>query len=417
MLITLKTLTFFSGTGNIESERPITQSAWEHFSSIVATPPQQTSLVIENLKLAEDRIPSYAIVTHGQEKSYTTWVDGAVFYFQAETALKTFAAQRRRWTNGALFSYVFLILGNVGLLCGSKMSLARKCIVWFLFFLQMMSYVMAMFSPAIFGSGLYLGLISLFEGGGKEFIIAVVVFYSVYFFVFTWWHRYVVFNQPVFFIMVILNALVMIFVLAGFFRQSISWGFYPTGIDRQILQYFTLAVMTIPFLMAIIALDFKSLWMMIKAAVPFVLFLPTLSGSFALYSLARVSDTSWGNRVSVAGSNFKGATTNQLQDLQRDLSSNALVGLIFITVLNGVVEAIVIYYGVNSWFIVGVLCFIFFSTIIQVILATIYFVGKHVSGLTFWERCGCCLCGCCKRRKRLDYKRGEAEHKIKTEEV
>lgn len=365
---------------------------------------------IENLKLAEDRIPSYAVVLFGDEKAYTTWVDGAVFYFQAETTLRVFAAQRRRWTNGALFAYVFLILGNVNLLCGSKMRLPRRMIVWFMFFLQMMSYVMAMMSPAIFGSGLYLGLTSLFEGGGREFVIAATVVYSVYFFVFTWWHRYVVYNQPVFFIMVILNGLVVCFVLVGFFRQSVAWGFHPTGVDRQILQYFTLAVLVIPFLMAVIALDFKSLWLLLKAAIPFVLFLPTLSGAFALYSLARVSDTSWGNRVSVAGSSFKGATLNQLQDLQRDLSSNALVGLIFITVLNGVVEGIVIYNGVNSWFIVGVLCLVFFSMVIQVCLATVYFVGKHISGLTFWERFGCCLCSCCKRKKRMDYNQQMDEH-------
>lgn len=389
---------------NIETFRPIQQSAWEHFSLVVATPPTQTNLVVENLKLAEDRIPSYAIVLFGDHRAYTTWVDGAVFYFQAETDLRTFSAQRRRWTNGALFAYVYLLLGNVNLLCGSASYAPRKFLIWFLFLLQLVSYCIAMLAPAIFGSGLYLGLVSLFEGGGREIVIAVTVFYSVYFFVFTWWHRYVVFNKPVFFIMAILNALVIIFVLAGFFRQSASWGFYPSGIDRQLLQYFTLAILAVPFLMAIIALDFKSLWLLVKAAIPFWLFLPTLNGAFALYALARVADTTWGNRVSVAGSNFKRATYNQLQDLQRDLSSNALVGLIFMTVLNGVVETLVIYYGVNSWFIVGVLCIIFFSTVVQVLLATIYFLGKHLSGLTFWEKCGCCLCACCKRRGRMNYK-------------
>jgi cellulose synthase/poly-beta-1,6-N-acetylglucosamine synthase-like glycosyltransferase len=398
---------------NLETYRPIQQSAWEHFSLVVATPPTQTNLTIENLKLAEDRIPSYAIVTHGDKNAYTTWVDGAIFYFQAETDLRTFSAQRRRWTNGALFAYVYLLLGNVSLLCGSASPAPRKVILWFLFFLQLVSYCLAMLAPAIFGSGLYLGLVSLFEGGGREIVIAVTVFYSVYFFVFTWWHRYVVFNKPVFFIMAILNALVIIFVLAGFFRQSASWAFHPSGIDRQLLQYFTLAIFAVPFFMAIIALDFKSLGLLLISCLQFLLFLPTLNGAFSLYALARVADTSWGNRVSVAGSNFKGATYNQLQDLQRDLSNNAIVGLISMTVLNAVVETIVIYYGFNSWFIVGVLCFIFFSTVVQVLLATIYFIGKHLSGLTFWEKWGCCLCSCCnKRRGRIDYKNRASEVSI-----
>lgn len=64
--------------------------------------------MVEGVKLAEDRIPSYALVTHGAAGSYTTWVDGAIFYFQAETSLEAFAKQRRRWINGAMFSYVWL---------------------------------------------------------------------------------------------------------------------------------------------------------------------------------------------------------------------------------------------------------------------------------------------------------------------
>lgn len=88
--------------------RPNQETALEHFSSLVATPPSQTNLVVEGVKLAEDRIPSYALVTHGQAGSYTTWVDGAIFYFQAETTLEAFAKQRRRWINGAMFSYVWL---------------------------------------------------------------------------------------------------------------------------------------------------------------------------------------------------------------------------------------------------------------------------------------------------------------------
>jgi cellulose synthase/poly-beta-1,6-N-acetylglucosamine synthase-like glycosyltransferase len=88
--------------------RPNQETALEHFSRLVATPPSQTNLVIEGVKLAEDRIPSYALVTHGTAGSYTTWVDGAIFYFQAETTLEAFAKQRRRWINGAMFSYVWL---------------------------------------------------------------------------------------------------------------------------------------------------------------------------------------------------------------------------------------------------------------------------------------------------------------------
>lgn len=372
--------------------RPAQETALQHFSLLVGTPPKETNLVIENVKLAEDRIPSYAIVLYGDNSNYTTWVDGAIFYFQAETTLEFFLKQRRRWTNGALFSYVFLVFIQTNILCGSKLSALRKVIIWLMFAMQLLSYVLTMISPAIFGSGLYLGLISLFEGGGQPIIIAVTVFYFLYFFAFVWTHRYRVFVKPLFFIMMFLNIMVIIFVLCGFLRQSISWGFNPEGIDRKLLQYITLAVMAVPFAMALIALDFRSLWMLIKGAIPFWLFLPTLIGSFSLYAIARVCDTTWGNRVSTAGSNFKGATQKELDDLQTDLSNNALVGLIFVTVANGIIEALVIYYGYNSWFIIGVLCVVFFVAVVQICISTCYFVGKHLSGLTCWQRCGCCRC-------------------------
>ena len=78
--------------------------------------------------------------------------------------------------------------------------------------------------------------------------------------------------------------------------------------------------MASPFFMALVALDFKSFWLLLKSCIPYWLFLPTLVGSFTTYSIARVADTSWGNRVSVAGSNFKGSTQKELSDLQEDLS-------------------------------------------------------------------------------------------------
>jgi hypothetical protein len=145
--------------------------------------------------------------------------------------------------------------------------------------------------------------------------------------------------------------------------------------------------------MALISLDFKSLWLLVKSCIPYWLFLPTLVGSFTLYSMARLSDTSWGNRVSTTGSNFKSATQFEVSQSQQELSNNALVALIAITIVNAFLEFFIIYYGVNSWFIVGVIILVFFSTAIQAFVSMLYFVGKHLSGSTCLQRCGrrCCL--------------------------
>ncbi len=78
------------------------------------------------------------------------------------------------------------------------------------------------------------------------------------------------------------------------------------------------------FFFLIEILDFKSLWLLIKSSIPYWLFLPTLVGSFTLYSMARLSDISWGNRVSVSGSNFKNASQHEVAQSQQELSNNAL---------------------------------------------------------------------------------------------
>lgn len=99
-----------SNTRDLEKGQNV--SALQHYNELVDISIEDTNICIENVKLAEDRIPSYSVVTHGDEGAYTTWVDGAVFKFQAETTLEKLILQRRRWINGALSCYVWNCLGK-----------------------------------------------------------------------------------------------------------------------------------------------------------------------------------------------------------------------------------------------------------------------------------------------------------------
>ncbi len=103
---------------NEEESRPLVAkqksvTPFEHFEHVLETPAHETGVVLENLKLAEDRVPSYACVTHatGNQSelfgAYTTWVSGfgsfgPVVKLQAETDVKSWITQRRRWINGAM---------------------------------------------------------------------------------------------------------------------------------------------------------------------------------------------------------------------------------------------------------------------------------------------------------------------------
>lgn len=375
---------------------PTRETVLEHFDKIVGTGPGETSMTIENVKLAEDRIPSYALVSHGAKGTYTTWVDGAVFKFQAETSFESFVKQRRRWLNGAMFCYVWTVFINPKLFLKSSHNIFRRYTIWFLFLVQLLTYFLASISPSIFASGLYLGLISLFGNENQVSAIITTSIFSLYTYLFIWVHRYRPFVKPLFYLMAFVNMLAMIFIVAGFIRQSSAWAFSPTGINRIIIQWSTIFIMASPFAMSLIALDLKSFVLLLKSCIPYWLFLPTMIGSFMMYSISRVFDVSWGNRGGEVGANFKSATQKQISDLADDFSSNSLIGLIFMTILNIVIEIIVIYFGVNSWFIVGCLAVIFSTTILQISISFVYFLAKHLSGTTFWQKCSCCLC--CGRR-------------------
>jgi cellulose synthase/poly-beta-1,6-N-acetylglucosamine synthase-like glycosyltransferase len=370
---------------NLIGQERAKETALEHFGSIVATPPEDTDLVIENVKLAEDRIPSYAIVTHGKAGAYTTWVDGATFKFQAETDLRSFVLQRRRWINGAFLCYIFSVLAKPHLILGSSHNIFRRIMIYILFFTQMVNYLLAAVSPAIFCSALYLALVSLLNTDSPG-ILAVVVVYAAFIIFFMWVHRYLVFVKPLFYLMVVANAVGMCIILAGYINQGLRWDFAPPGVDYSIILYATLGIIGMPFLMALVALDFKSFGYLVISFVPYILYLPTLVGTFTVYSMSRLSDTSWGQRTTVAGSSFKSATHKQLADLQADMSSNASVALVFITLANIVIGVVVVYFHSNSWFIVGCMCTLFATIGVQATISFIYFVVKHITCQTCRQR-------------------------------
>ena len=49
--------------------------------------PRELGLLESNLKISEDRIPSWSAVWTGQRAQYSTWVDEAVFFSEAEQTI------------------------------------------------------------------------------------------------------------------------------------------------------------------------------------------------------------------------------------------------------------------------------------------------------------------------------------------
>ncbi len=104
-----------------------------------------------------------------------------------------------------------------------------------MFLLQLFTYGLAMISPAIFASGFYLGLISLFSLQSSAPIIIATCCYSLYTFAFAWVHRYQPFVKPLWFFMIVVNIIVILLIITGYIRQASAWAFSP---DRYYIPYF-----------------------------------------------------------------------------------------------------------------------------------------------------------------------------------
>lgn len=204
-----------------------------------------------------------------------------------------------------------------------------------------------------------------------------------------WVHRYITFVKPLFYLMALINAAFMCIILAAFFEESIRWSFSPPSLIQQILQWATIGIIGVPFFMAIVSLDLKSLGLLLVSCIPYWLFLPTLIGSFTIYAFSRLSDTTWGNRVSEDGAGFKDISRNQIINLQNDLSSNASVALLFLSIANVGLLSFLVAFHKNSLFILICMAIVLAPMGIQVLISTIYFIVKHLS------------CNTCRQRRSL----------------
>ena len=364
-LLNFKTLDIKDPLERLLFERPVQESVLQHFENLVATPSQQTSLTIENVKLAEDRIPSYSIVTHGTPGIYTTWVQGAVFNFQAETILKSWVFQRRRWINGAFMCYIWLLFDSSRLLLDSKHSVFRKYGIYFLFILTFFNYIFSILAPGIFGASVYIALSNL----NSQLAILFIIFYTILLTTFVIVHKYKAFNQPLFALTILINAVGVIVVLFVYIRLLITQKFQPDNLIQLLIGIFILSTIFLPFVMALLALDFKSLLLLCFSAIPYFLFLPTLVGTFSIYSMTRLADTTWGNRK----------CNNENQAYGEHIENQASTIMVFSLLTNLILQYVLVFNYQNPYIMLTTIATLITPMVVQTLISIIYFGGKHLS--------------------------------------
>jgi len=360
------------------------ETALEHYNNLVDISIDDTNICIENVKLAEDRIPSYSIVTHGEKGAYTTWVDGTVFKFQAETTLKSFILQRRRWINGAFSCYLWNCVVHPGLIIRSRHSIFRKFMILLLYWLQLLNYIFAMGTYGVMSGSLYISLLSLFDINSKiSLLITLIYGFIVINHLIV--HKFHVFSRLLTVIVSFVNAIVLVLIVSGFVYEIVKWGgLVFTDIGRTMIVCSALTIISIPFVMTLISLDIKSFGYLLLTLIPYWLFLPTLVGTFVMYSISRFSDITWGNRISKSSSSFNDATPEQISVLKRKMNNMAGLMLFGVILYNiGICSVLIVLY--TDPLVVGIImACIVCVFVIQCIISIVYFIGKHVS-------CGTCI--------------------------
>ena len=117
--------------------------------------PQELGLLQSNLKICEDRIPSWSAVWTGRHAKYSAWVDEALFFSEAELTIKDLLLQRRRWNNGKLSGHVY-VLKRLDKLFASHNPLWRKLSCTGMAFIQVAAFLVSYLAVAIFAGSFHI---------------------------------------------------------------------------------------------------------------------------------------------------------------------------------------------------------------------------------------------------------------------
>ena len=248
-----------------------------------------SGMLFGNLLLAEDRVLSYAAAL--KTGKYTRWVPRSIFYFEAETDVRNFITQRRRWTNGAFAGYMYLLFSEQGIIKKSTHSGLFKKGVWSLLAMQLLMFVFTMISPALFMGMTANTIKNLKMFGDKTDYVAYIslIINCASYLIFNVTHYNVKFSRPVFNLTLLTNTVSMLWILLGIIIGMLQGDIIICGIVAMVILT--------PIILSIIH-DLKVTMLILTNLVPYLLMVPTFVFTFPNYAYMRTWDLSWGNRPS-----------------------------------------------------------------------------------------------------------------------
>lgn len=292
--------------GMYRSECLLNDDMRKEYFGVLNDDEKKKKIVIANLAIAEDRWLTYlALIFFPRKGVYMKFNPLAIFYFESESTLEKFFLQRRRWINGSVAGYIYLLFFQFSKFWNWKANPFRKFYVWILLFFQFVSYMLVSIAPAVSIRITYYGVNYFLNFYGVDvifdFVIVGILLWAIYF------AHVIIHNNFSRFNSLIVNVILLplsiltslISIISLFHYAFIYQGLSITDVifSGNVIVYLGLFVFLGPFIISmLLSGKSHSTLYLLKSFVPYYLLLPMQIAWLGSYSYARIWDVSWGNR-------------------------------------------------------------------------------------------------------------------------
>ena len=314
------------------------------YFDIVNQEPSQTGLVLGNLRIAEDRILSYSVILRGDGNNKMVFVPQSVFYFEAELDLQQFMLQRRRWINGSVAGYIYLLFTNPEHLKRWRTNIFKKTYIFLLLLFQTLTYFIVSLGPAISLDIFLHSANYLFSFSNLHYItietvtymvtILMCILYVMHFFI----HNKNKFNNTIIYLLLLFSMTTSIIagfalILNIFLNYELYYNMFMDSLFYKVGFGMIATVCILPFVNSIlISGRCHSFYYMLKSFIPYFLFSHMLISTFGSYSYSRVWDLTWGNRPT-SETNLT-MTKEEMDIMQQNFKQRSAVIVTCIILLN-----------------------------------------------------------------------------------
>lgn len=347
--------------------------ACDFYIKTVSVNPDESGMLMGCLLLAEDRVLSYAATLVTDKNYHTKYEPTAVFYFEAETDPTQLLQQRRRWINGTVAGYLWLLL-RIGILFKSKMLFYEKFVLTFLVFTQLMMFVIIGLGVPIMTIGIRYNINRIYDFKKvyvEGFIALYVFLYALFVLVHSSPKRKLKLNVFLFDIITIMNMIVVCLLVACI-------ALYVWHLQFTVNVIMILGNLLMPFLLALLH-DWKSFTLMVTSVVPFLLLLPTFTIYFCVYGFSRLWELTWGNRPSTKLMTIETTLSSGEREQIKRRQEHHAQGVAWTLVAINVLLCFFFYtFQFNNRFIIIFQAFLFGWAAIQMVMSLLYFIAYDV---------------------------------------